>query len=57
MAQELTVNALAAIVRAGWVVTMNSDCIEYQYGDNGPFYGDWIRIPDEVAGIGKTEGH
>lgn len=58
---ELTVNALAAIVRAGWTVTMCGDFdggIEYVSPDgNRAVYGDWVRIPDEVAvGIGVAAG-
>lgn len=47
---ELTVNALAALVRRGWRITMDSTGVWYEFGVDGhEIPGDWIEIPAQVA--------
>lgn len=44
---EISINALAALVRRGWTVTMNRDGIWYdRNGIN--VIGDWLTIPEAV---------
>lgn len=46
---ELSINALAALVRRGWRIEMNAGGIEYTSPDSEGWRGDWIHIPAEVA--------
>lgn len=58
MSRDLTINALAMLVRRGWLIQMEStDSEGIQYiSPNGAkvIWGDWVNLPADV--VAEMEG-